>query len=211
MACGALLLVGCMPMLPAGAVPPTPRVGYERLQHAYSVWQLLDRARESTARLQSWREWDVDTGSWWEYVSPNRSHYRFVGSDGQVHEAYESDEMACWRRDNGKWDRRAISRRPPAAPALADDLFSGAVQVIPEQQTELDGVPVQVVRYLQRAGERRWSTLASDREVRVWIGLDDALPRRVEIARPNFRNAEYRAVRVLSDFDEPMAIEPPCR
>ena len=192
------------------ASPPTPRVGYDRLQHAYSVWQLLDRAREATSRLQSWRELDVDTGSWWEYGQPNRSHYQFVASDGQVHEGYEGDETACWRRADGKWDRRAISRRPPAAPALADDLFSGLVQVIPERQTELDGVPVQVVRYSQRAGERRWSTLAWDRELRVWVGLEDALPRRVEIARPTFRNAEFKSVRLLGGFDEPVDVEVPC-
>ncbi|MBX5491063.1 MAG: hypothetical protein IRZ14_07880 [Chloroflexi bacterium] len=206
-----LVLVAALACAPATGAPPTrPRVGYDRLQEAYNVWQLLDRARDTTARLDYWRELDVETGSWWEYSSPNRVHYQFVGGDGQILEGYESEETACWRRADGQWDRRAISRRPPAAPALADDLFTNIAQIIPEGQTELDGVPVQVVRLLQRAGERRWSTLASDRELRIWVGLDDALPRRIEIARPNFRNPEYHNVRILSDFNEPRAIEPPC-
>ncbi|HLI26820.1 MAG TPA: hypothetical protein VKZ60_07115 [Chloroflexota bacterium] len=207
-----LAAVACAPATgaPPGALPTTPRAGYDRLQEAYTVWQLVDRAREATARLHHWRELDVTTGSWWEYSSPNIVHYQFVGRDGQLLEGYESEETACWRRADGQWDRRAISRRPPAAPALADDLFTNIAQIIPEGQTDLDGTRVQVVRLAQRAGERRWSTLASDRELRLWIGLDDALPRRVEIARPTFRQPEYYSMRLLSDFDQPGDLTPPC-
>lgn len=205
-----VLALACAPATGSPSFPTTPRVGYDRLQEAYTVWQLVDRAREATARLRHWHELDVATGSWWEYSSPNVVHYQFVGRDGQLLEGYESEETACWRRADGQWDRRAISRRPPAAPALADDLFTNIAQIVPEGQTALDGVPVQVVRLVQRAGERRWSTLGSDRELRLWIGLDDALPRRVEIARPTFRQPEYLSVRLLSAFDEPRDLTPPC-
>ena len=190
--------------------PPPSRVGYERLQQAYSVWQLLDRSRDATARLQSWREVDPETGSSWEYTVPDRTHYRFYGIDGVLREGYESDETDCWRRDDERWDRRPIARRPPVAAALADDLLGGALRILPEGQTELDGVPTQVVRFTQRAGDRRWSTLANDREVRVWLALDDALPRKVEIATPHFGKPERVSLRVLSHFDEPLQVTSPC-
>src|SRR4051794_296299 len=75
------LVTGCAQ--PRAAGPPAPsRVGYERLQQAYAVWQLLDRARDTTARLKSWRELDPESGSSWDYAIPNRSHYRFFGMDG---------------------------------------------------------------------------------------------------------------------------------
>ncbi len=203
------LAAACGPSAAAG--PPAPsRVGYERLQQAYAVWQLLDRARETTAQLKTWRELDPETGSSWDYAIPNRSHYRFFAMDGQLHEGYESDETDCWLRDDGAWDRRPIGRRPPVAAALADDLFGGAVRIVAEDVTDLDGVPVQVVRFSQRAGDRRWSTLAQDREVRVWIAVDDALPRRVEVATPSFAAPERSSVRVLSDFDEPLDVDSPC-
>jgi hypothetical protein len=205
----ATSLAGCAQPQPAGPPPPS-RVGYERLQQAYAVWQLLDRAREATAQLKSWRELDPESGSSWEYAIPNRNHYRFFAMDGRLHEGYESDETDCWLRDDGGWDRRPIGRRPPVAAALADDLFGGAVRILAENTTELDGVPVQVVRFSQRAGDRRWSTLAQDREVRVWLALDDALPRRVEIAAPSFAAPERTSVRVLSSFDEPVDVDPPC-
>jgi hypothetical protein len=185
-------------------------VGYDRLQRAYAVWQLLDRGRDATAQLKSWRELDPETGSSWDYAIPNRSHYRFFAMDGRLHEGYESDETDCWLRDDGRWDRRPIGRRPPVAAALSDDLFGGAVRIFAEDATEIDGVPVQVVRFSQRAGDRRWSALAQDREVRVWLALDDALPRRVEIAAPSFAAPERTSVRVLSHFDEPLDVEPPC-
>src|SRR4051794_2253223 len=70
----------------AGATPQPSRVGYERLQQAYSTWQLLDRAREATTNLQSWREADPDTGSSWQFAAPNRTHYRTVSENGEVHE-----------------------------------------------------------------------------------------------------------------------------
>jgi hypothetical protein len=211
-ACALLggLAVGCAPTSTAAGPPPPSRVGYERLQQAYSVWQLLDRARDATSRLQSWRELDPETGSTWEYALPNRSHYRVVGPDGQVHEGYESDETDCWRRGDGRWDRRPIGRRPPVAAALAEDLFSGAVRIFNEGTAVQDGVEVQLVRFSQRAGDRRWWTLARDREVRVWLALDDALPRRVEIATPSFQRPERHTVRLLSDFDAPLHVEPPC-
>src|SRR4051812_25062702 len=66
--------------------PPAPsRVGYERLQQAYAVWQLLDRARDTTAQLKSWRELDPESGSSWDYAIPNRTHYRFFAMDGRFH------------------------------------------------------------------------------------------------------------------------------
>lgn len=213
LALGLLALVlaaGCTAQPTSAATPPPSRVGYDRLQQAYGVWQLLDRAREATARLQSWREVDPESGSSWDYAAPNRSHYRYYGVHGELHEGYESDETACWRRDDGRWDRRPIARRPPVAAALVDDLFGGAVRIFPEERTYLDGVLVQIVRFTQRAGERRWSVLAADREVRVWIALEDALPRRFEIATPSFRAPERVFVRVLSHFDEPLDVQPPC-
>src|SRR5262249_17867747 len=158
-ACGlpGLATAGCgatpTAAAPPPAPPPTSRVGYDRLQQAYSLWQLLDRSREATSRLQTWRELDPESGSAGEYAAPNRDHYRIVAPDGQVYEGYEVDETDCWRRGDGSWDRRPIGRRPPAAgPALADDLFSGAWRVINEGNAEVDGAPVQVVRFSQRAG-----------------------------------------------------------
>src|SRR3982751_2096090 len=74
-ATAALLLtavLGCAPPTTAAGPPPPSRVGYERLQAAYGTWQLLDRAREATARLQSWRELDPESGSVWQYAQPNR-------------------------------------------------------------------------------------------------------------------------------------------
>lgn len=208
----ALLVAGlgaCGP--PPTAGPPAPsRVGYERLQQAYAVWQLLDRARDTTAQLKSWREFDPDTGSSWDYAIPNHNHYRFFAMDGRFHEGYESDETDCWLRDDGGWDRRPIGRRPPVAAALSDDLFGGAVRIFAESTAEIDGVTVQVVRFSQRAGDRRWSTLAQDREVRVWLALDDALPRRVEVASPSFAAPERTSLRVLSHFDEPLDVDSPC-
>jgi hypothetical protein len=201
-------LVGCTASSTAAA--PPSRLGYERLQQAYSVWQLLDRAREATGRLQTWREVDPETGSSWEHAFPNRTRYRIVRPDGQVYEGYESDETECWRREDGRWDRRPIGLRPPVAAALADDLFNGTIRVIDEGTTLLQGVTVQVVRLSQRAGDRRYSTLARDREVRVWLGVEDALPRRVEIAVPSFQAPEGRSVRELSHFDEPLTFEIPC-
>jgi hypothetical protein len=205
--CGATPTAAAQPPAP----PPTSRVGYDRLQQAYSLWQLLDRSREATSRLQTWRELDPESGSAWEYAPPNRTHYRVVAPDGQVYEGYEVDETDCWRRGDGSWDRRPIGRRPPAAgPALADDLFSGAWRVINEGNAEADGTPVQVVRFSQRAGDRRWSTLARDREVRLWLAVEDGLPRRFEIAVPSFRAPEQWSLRVLSQFDAPREIESPC-
>ena len=67
-----------------------------------------------------------------------------------------------------------------------------------------------IVRFSQRAGDRRWSTLARDREVRLWLAVDDGLPRRVEIAVPGFRAPEQSSVRVLSQFDTPHDVESPC-
>jgi hypothetical protein len=205
----AALAAGCA--TPSSAAPPAPsRVGYDRLQQSYAAWQLLDRAREATGRLQHWREVDPESGSSWEYAAPNRMHYRFYSVDGHLREGYESDETDCWRRDDGRWDRRPIGRRPPVAAALADDLFGGAGRIFPEGIAELDGVQVQIVRFTQRAGDRRWSSLAHDREVRVWVALDDALPRKVEIATPNFRAPERVTTRLLSHFDEPLVLDPPC-
>jgi hypothetical protein len=205
----AALVAACSQQRPAG--PPAPsRVGYERLQQAYAVWQLLDRARDATAQLKSWRELDPETGSSWDYAAPNRSHYRFFDMDGRLHEGYESDEIDCWLRDDGGWDRRPIGRRPPVAAALSDDLFGGALRIIAEAATEVDGVPVQGVRFSQRAGDRRWSTLAQDREVRVWLAVDDALPRRVEVAAPTFAAPERSSTRVLTHFDEPLDVDSPC-
>src|SRR5438067_8612189 len=60
----------CAPPPTAGPPAPSP-VGYERLQQAYAVWQLLDRARDATAQLKSWRELDPETGSSWDYAVPN--------------------------------------------------------------------------------------------------------------------------------------------
>jgi hypothetical protein len=194
----------------APGTPPAGRVGYDRLQQSYAVWQLLDRARDATAALKSWREVDPDSGSSWEYAAPNRTHYRFFSVDGHLREGYESDETDCWRRDDGRWDRRPIGRRPPVAASLADDLFGGAVRIFPEGTTDVDGVATQVVRFTQRAGDRRWSTLANDREVRVWLALDDALPRKVEIATPRFAAPERTTTRLLSHFDESLAVTSPC-
>ena len=205
------LLAGCGSPATAASAPPPSRVGYDRLQQSYAIWQLLDRAREATSRLQSWREEDPETGSIWDHALPDRSHYRTVGVDGRIHEGYESEETDCWRREDGRWDRRPISRRPPAAAAFADDLFDGAVRIFAEGPAEIDGVPVQVVRFSQRAGGRRWWTLAQDREVRVWLAVDDALPRRVEMATPNFRAPEHQRVRLLSHFNEPLDVDSPCR
>jgi hypothetical protein len=204
-----LLAWSCSPAPPA-ANPPTPRVGYERLQEAYNVWQLIDRARDATGQLQSWREFDPETGSSWEFGIPSHSHYRYVGADGETHEGYESSETACWLRADGIWDRRPIGRRPPVAAALADDLFTSPMHIVREGTTEIDGVSVQIVRFRQRPGDRRWSTLATERELRVWLALDDALPRRVEIATPSFQRAERVSVRLLSGFDEPVDVSPPC-
>ena len=208
------LLVGVLAAAcgqPQAYGPPAPsRVGYERLQQAYAVWQLLDRARDTTAQLKSWRELDPETGSSWDYAIPNRSHYRFFAMDGRFHEGYESDETDCWLRDDGRWHRRPIGRRPPVAAALSDDLFGGAVRIFAENATEIDGEAVQVVRFSQRAGDRRWSTLAQDREVRVWLAVDDALPRRVEVAAPSFAAPERTSIRVLSQFDEPLDVDSPC-
>jgi hypothetical protein len=191
--------------------PPAPsRVGYERLQQAYAVWQLVDRARDATAQLKSWRELDPETGSSWDYAIPNLTHYRFFAMDGRFHEGYESDETDCWLRDDGRWDHRPIGRRPPVAAALSDDLFGGAVRIVAESATEIDGEAVQVVRFSQRAGDRRWSTLAQDREVRVWLAVDDALPRRVEVAAPTLTTPERTSVRVLTHFDEPLDVDSPC-
>jgi hypothetical protein len=212
-ATGALLLaavLGCAPPTTAAGPPPPSRVGYERLQAAYGTWQLLDRARETTARLQSWRETDPETGSVWQYAHPNRNHYHILAADGLAHEGYESEETDCWRREDGSWDRRPIGRRPPVAAALAEELFGGAVRIINEGSTTLDGVEVQIVRFSQRAGDRRWYTLARDREVRVWLAFDDALPRRVEVAMPSFQQPESQSARVLDRFDEPLDVEPPC-
>ncbi len=208
--CLGSLLVGCAPVSTAAGPPPPSRVGYERLQQAYGTWQFLDRARDATARLRSWREVDPEGGSTWLYAEPNRIHYQVVGADGRLHEGYESDETDCWRRPDGTWDRRPIGRRPPVAAALAEDLFGGAIRIINEGTATLDGVEVQIVRFNQRAGDRRWSSLARDREVRVWLALDDALPRRVEVATPTFQQPERQTVRVLDGFDEPLDVEPPC-
>jgi hypothetical protein len=212
-ATGALLLaavLGCAPPTTAAGPPPPSRVGYERLQAAYGTWQLLDRAREATVHLQSWRELDPETGSVWQYAQPNRNHYHILAADGLAHEGYESEETDCWRREDGGWDRRPIGRRPPVAAALAEELFGGAVRIINEGSTTLDGVEVQIVRFNQRAGDRRWYTLARDREVRVWLAFDDALPRRVEVAMPSFQQPETQSVRLLDRFDEPLDVEPPC-
>jgi hypothetical protein len=212
-AAGSLLLgaLAAACSQPQAYGPPAPsRVGYERLQQAYAVWQLLDRAREATAQLKSWRELDPETGSSWDYAIPNLSHYRFFAMDGRFHEGYESDETDCWLRDDGRWDRRPIGRRPPVAAALADDLFGGAVRIFAEDATEINGESVQVVRFSQRAGDRRWSTLAQDREVRVWLALEDALPRRVEVAAPSFAAPERTSARLLSHFDEPLDVDSPC-
>src|SRR5690349_19964139 len=87
---GAALAVACSQ--PQAYGPPAPsRVGYERLQQAYAVWQLLDRARDTTAQLKSWRELDPESGSSSDYAIPNRTHYRFFAMDGRFHEGYESD------------------------------------------------------------------------------------------------------------------------
>ena len=103
------------------------------------------------------------------------------------------------------------SAAAPVAAALADDLFGGAVRIVAESTSEIDGAAVQVVRFSQRAGDRRWSTLAQDREVRVWLAIDEALPRRVEVAaRPSFAAPERTNVRVLSHFDDPLDVESPC-
>ncbi|SRR5579884_3589853 len=207
----ASLLIGCAPVSSAAGPPPPSRVGYERLQQAYGTWQLLDRARDATAHLQTWREVDPDSGSAWQHSQPNRTHYQVVGADGHLYEGYESDETDCWRRDDGTWDYRPIGRQPPVAAALAEDLFSGAVRIVNEGTTTLDGIEVQVVRFNQRAGDRRWSSLGRDREVRVWVALDDALPRRVEIATPTFQDPERQTTRLLDRFDEPLDVDPPCQ
>src|SRR5581483_11337585 len=78
--CLGSLLVGCAPVSTAAGPPPPSRVGYERLQQAYGTWQFLDRARDATARLRSWREVDPEGGSTWLYAEPNRIHYQAVGA-----------------------------------------------------------------------------------------------------------------------------------